>query len=297
VYAAKNPPYGATFTYSVTKKAKTLKEKRLAREKADPTAYPTIEELRAEAQETPPKILLTVRDEDGDIVRRLTGSTGTGVHRTTWDLRYGAPGGGSGPPAIPGTYTVELAHLVGDEMTTLVEPQSFEVVPLDLVTFPIDDHAEVLAWRTKVAELDRAVRTTMSVAGDAETRLGRMRTAILNTPEAGVELLADARELSLRLDALMIRLRGDRLRSQQGEGSPPSISQRVRHASAQWRTSSPPTQTQRDAYDFAADEFADVLKELRTLIEDDLADLEEDLEAAGGPGKPGRLPDWKPKRR
>jgi hypothetical protein len=48
------------------------------------------------------------------------------------------------------------------------------------------------------------------------------------------------------------------------------------------------------AYAAAAAAFQPVLAGLRQLIEEDLRSLEADLEAAGGPWTPGRVPNWQP---
>ena len=56
-----------------------------------------------------------------------------------------------------------------------------------------------------------------------------------------------------------------------------------------------PTQTHRDAYAIAADEFGQQLGNLHSLIQVDLAKLEKDMEAAGAPWTPGRVPEWQPK--
>ena len=77
------------------------------------------------------------------------------------------------------------------------------------------------------------------------------------------------------------------------EPVPPSVNQRVQQVvSNQWRTTSAPTQTQREAYRYAGLEFTELLGELRVLIEKDLKQLEDKLEAAGAPWTPGRIPDW-----
>ena len=47
-----------------------------------------------------------------------------------------------------------------------------------------------------------------------------------------------------------------------------------------------------DAYSQAGAQFAPLLAELRKLVTEDLAALEEKLEAAGAPWTPGRLPQW-----
>jgi hypothetical protein len=58
-----------------------------------------------------------------------------------------------------------------------------------------------------------------------------------------------------------------------------------------------PTQTQREAYASASEEFAAELGKLRTLVEKELPPVQRALEEAGAPWVPGpgRLPEWKAK--
>ncbi len=107
---------------------KTLKQKRVEAEKAAekagrPIRYPTADELRAEADEEAPTILLSVNGADGKPVRVLTGSAEKGLQRVAWDLRAPAhqlppnrPRGELdelfgdplvGPYVVPGTYNVD----------------------------------------------------------------------------------------------------------------------------------------------------------------------------------------------
>src|SRR5207237_8665960 len=86
------PPYGATFTYYVKDAIKTLKEKRVEAEQAAekagrPIHYATAEELRAEASEEAPTMLLTISNAGGTPIRVVTGPVGKGLHRVAWDLR------------------------------------------------------------------------------------------------------------------------------------------------------------------------------------------------------------------
>jgi hypothetical protein len=48
-----------------------------------------------------------------------------------------------------------------------------------------------------------------------------------------------------------------------------------------------------DQYAAAAAEFEGTLTRLRQLIESDLQRLEKQMEAAGAPWTPGRIPEWK----
>jgi hypothetical protein len=59
-----------------------------------------------------------------------------------------------------------------------------------------------------------------------------------------------------------------------------------------WATTAGLTNTQRRAYEIAADEFGDVLGRLQTLVEQDLAAFEKRAEDAGAPWTPGRVPRW-----
>jgi hypothetical protein len=57
-------------------------------------------------------------------------------------------------------------------------------------------------------------------------------------------------------------------------------------------TSSAPTGTERDAFRYAGEAFGAALEELRTIVEVDLAQVDQALEDAGAPRTPGRLPRW-----
>ncbi len=315
-YAASNPPYGATFTYHIKKKLTTRKERRKEAEKKSGKAgkkgkskskYPTIDELRAEDDETTPSVFLTVRDDVGEVVRRITGSRNKGVHRATWNLRYaslgpavagGGGGGGrrfrggsSGPYALPGTYTVTISKQVDGVVTEITEPVSFEVVPLGLGTFEAEDRAAVLAFQKKVGRLQRAVQGASRAAREAGTRVASIEVALPRTPAADPGMIKEVHDLEQRLNEINVTLNGDSTRRRRQEASPPSISQRVSQA-VQWSVTSAPSQTQQDAYRLAGEAFTDLLADLRDLMENDLAALEKKLEEAGGPWTPGRLPDW-----
>ena len=103
-----------------TKKAERKeKDKKLAGSGKD-TPYPSWEDFKAEDREVAPRVVLTIRDSDGEVVNRLNGSTSKGMHRTNWNLRHAGSGRGGGPLAIPGTYTVDIAKIVDGETTELV---------------------------------------------------------------------------------------------------------------------------------------------------------------------------------
>jgi photosystem II stability/assembly factor-like uncharacterized protein len=310
-YVAPNPPFGAVFTYHLAEGLKTRQERRLEAEKEadenDQTLpYPSHAELRAEDEEHDPSIVLTVRDADGNVVQRVTGPRAKGIHRVAWDLRYPSsrptdpdPGPSApwdsppiGPLVLPGAYSVSLSRQVDGVVTELAGPQEFRVVDLGGATLPVDDPEGALEFQKRAAELQRAVLGAVEVTGEIKGRIKHLRVAILDTPKATPEQLAELAAIESELHELLIRLRGDRSKARRNEPVDPSLVGRInRVVEGQLGTTQPPTSTNRDGYRWASEAFSETLEALRAL-DQRLGALEDALEAAGAPWTPGRIPDW-----
>jgi hypothetical protein len=158
------------------------------------------------------------------------------------------------------------------------------------------DRAALVEFQRKVARLQNAVNGALEVANNTDQRLNVIKRALDVTPGASTEKLREAvTSLEKRLDAILLALRGDNVARQYQEQSKVlGIAERVGTVGGEMRLSTArPTQTQRDGYKIAAEEFAPVLEKLRALVTVDLANLEKQLEAIGAPHTPGRIPDWK----
>ena len=314
-FTAENPAFGATFTYYLKEAPKTKKQKRQDAEKeADrkgaPLPYPALADLSAEEEEEAPGMILTISDATGRIVRRLNAPLTAGMNRVTWDLRYPAPtlapprpADGEedpfaeppgGPLVMPGKYSVTLAKRVNGVISRLSTPQEFTVYAEGQGAMSAPDRAALVEFQQKVARLQRAVSGAVETANQLRTRLGQIKRALHETPAAEAKLSDDAASLEKRTNEILRSLRGDTALRQRQEILPPSIVERVNTiVSDQRMSTSPPTQTQKDHYAAAAQEFELVLGRLRPLIESDLAKLEKAMEAAGAPWTPGRIPEWK----
>jgi photosystem II stability/assembly factor-like uncharacterized protein len=313
-YNAPNPPFGAVFTYYLKEGLSTLKSKRIQEEKklqkeGKPVYYPSWEDLKLEDREEAPLIVLTVADEAGNVVRRLTGPTWPGFHRIAWDLRYpsttparsGEPRFSwytpQGPMAMPGKYTVSIAKYADGKFTPLGETQTFECEPLGLATLPAEDKAELLAFQKQTAELLRAVMGANAAANEAMNRIAYIKRALIDTPNAEAPLIEEVRALELKLTDLMEELTGDPTKPMRAEPATPSIMSRVQQiVYGHWSSSSAPTNTHRRNFEIASQQFSELVGKLKAAIEVDLVQLEMKLEAAGAPYTPGRVvPDWPPK--
>jgi uncharacterized protein YukE len=158
------------------------------------------------------------------------------------------------------------------------------------------DRAAQEEFQRKVARLYRAVSGALHTAEDVESRLKSIREALRETPAAEKQLGASADEIEKKDREILRSLRGDAEIAKRNEPVPSSINDRVEFVMEGERFAlTKPTQTHIDSYNIAGTEFGEQLEKLRTLVDVDLAKLEKDMEAAGAPWTPGRVPEWSEK--
>ena len=309
-FVAPNPPFGAVFTYYLREPLKTAAEARRQAEKdlekaGKPIPFPGWDKLRKEETEDKPAVVLTISDEAGRVVRRITGPGSKGLHRVAWNLRYPpvepielepaereewewTP---EGPLVVPGTFTVSLAKMVDGTLMPLGEPQTLTVESLGLASLAEKDGRTLLDFQKKAGALQRAMMGAGEAAREAAENIRYMKKALLDTPQADPKLMERAKELEKRLQDATRALWGDRTIMRRSEAAAPGLMQRV---SAQLTTTCPITETTKRDYEIAALAFEKLLEDMRTLIDQDIKKLGDELEAAGAPWTPGRrLPVWK----
>jgi len=318
LYTGENPPIGAAIYYQVRQVPQTKRQKRQAEERQAESgnakiSYPTLEELRAEEEEEAPQIIFTITDASGAIVRRMTAPAGMGLRRLDWDLRTNpssfpqaaAPtggrggggggffGGGGGALVMPGKFKVSMAMNFAGNVSELAGPVEFSVVADGAAQMSEADRAALSAFQQKVARLQSAVSATSDVTSNIQNELEFVKRAIAATPLKDNSLLKQANDLEKRNAAIVTELNGDRIAREHEENTSPSISQRVGKVFGGLSQSiSKPTGTQLTDYKSAADMFAPVLAKLQQLSAD-VEKFEKELDAAGVPHTPNRLPNWK----
>jgi hypothetical protein len=309
-YTAANPPFGATFTYYLKDALKSKREKRKDAEKKGPQPYPSFDQLRAEAEEEAPAILLTISDTAGYVLRTIQGPTAAGLHRVTWDLRdpsvllppprppdyeaelFGPERGG--PLVMPGTYQVSVAQRVEGVVTPLAGPVQFRVSVLGADGLADADRKELAEFHQKAARLQRAMMGTLEAANALTGRLNDVKRALEHTPGADAKQKELIRKLEQQNRDILRALRGDVATRGRNENTPVSVAERVGEIAEATRFYlGKPTGTQREQYLIAADEFRTELDKLRKLIDTDLKELEKGLDLIGAPWTSGRLPEWR----
>ncbi len=308
-FTADNPPFGAVFTYYLRDGYESLRDQRLEEEAErrktfEDNPYPSWDRLRAEEREQPPELLIEIRDDAGEVVRRITGPTASGLHRVAWDLRTPAPdpvelgGGGFRAPwasepqgvfVAPGRYTARLFTRVRGETEALTEPVSFTVKPLDRGLFrpdSLDAHAEAMQ---AAADLSRAVQGAGGALGELRDRAAHLDVAIRDTPELDPNLRNRLDRIDEQLTDLGVLLYGDSVRAGANEPRPMGLAGRVGMFSwAHWNALAAITDNQARSLTIARSQYDKVEEALRSA-DTALDGLEDDV-AGKAPWTPGRIP-------
>lgn len=302
-FRAPNPPFGANFTYYLAEDIQSLKDIRETREKplakdGKDTPFPGFDAMTSELQEAGPTVWLTVRDADGNLVRRIKGPAKKGFHRVNWDLRFPDTSAARLPdpqddeePAgflvSPGQYTVSLSKRVRGRTTELVAAQPFTVERMGDGALP--PQADAGEFWSEIAAFDRSVTAMALTLGELEKKVGLLEIAAARA-SGGDPAALDDRWLAIRNEvyALEALLNGNQARNVLAERTQPTVRSRLGIVMTGLSASTyGPTQTHRDQFGYAKADFGMIRGRLKTLTESTIPAFETELQAAGAPWVPG----------
>lgn len=293
-YIAPNPQYGVTFTYHLQDSLKTKKSQRQANDSklaaaGKDNSYPSWEEFKAEDREVAPRVELNIRDQEGNLIRRINGSTAKGMHRTNWDLRHAGLGFGGGPLAIPGTYTVDVSKTVDGETTELIAATEFEIEPLTFADTSEPDREAIMDFVRQAQELSRSVLGATSVAAQVQEQLDAIKPVVRASTTLDPAIENEVRGLELKLMDILEAFNGDPTKPRRNEPAAPGINSRIRNMmSGAMGSTEGPTGTHRRQYEIAAEQFQAVVGDLEDLVDNQIPALNAKLDAADAPWTPGR---------
>lgn len=307
-FTTPNPKVGAVFTYYLKDDIKTLKEIRQEKEAdQEDDFYPSLDDLRAEAQQADPFILFTIKNSSGEVVRHLKASAKAGIKRIVWDFRHATPAPianryhpkpdvlfGSaelGHLAMPGSYTVTMSKYVDGLLTPITDAIPFEAKMLEQSTLPTD-HKIYDTFVRKVADIRRAFSAANHIRNNMDKRIRNIESAVIDMPDSPETLLRKTHNIQQQLTELGIKMDGDATLSRHQFETPPSIGGRIgRCEYGMWNVTAIPNHTFTEAYRIAAKEFGPALQILKAL-DQEIQILEQQLEVKNAPYTAGRWPIW-----
>ena len=313
-FVAKNPEFGAVFTYYLKEKLapKSLKETREEKEgelfkKGEKIPIPTPEQLKVEEDELPSYITYTISDENENIIRTIKKAPTSGVQRLVWDMRSQSTrpveagekfnpmaDNGAGLQVAPGKYKLTISLTIGEKTRLLAGPEAFTCKVIWNTSFPIKDRAALVDLYKKVTELSNTIRGTEQYAEGLYKRALNLQQALVSLPVPNDELNKKAESIVAQLDEILNQKFNRKSTVPSEEENPPApvtLNSRLgTMASLLWMSTSEPTQTQLDALNILKEEFPPVYDQIKKLGEVDIPALESELNKIGAPLTPGRLP-------
>lgn len=314
-FEAKNPEFGATFTYYLKDIPKTKTEIRKEKEnklfeKGEKIYQPTYLELLAEKEELKPHLIFTITDHEGNFVRRITTPAKSGINRINWDLRYQnlspakindgkfnpTPKASSSFPVIPGKYSVSIDISANGKISNLVSQTEFFTEALQNTTLPSKDKNELEVFQKNTFHLARVVWGTQKYAEDLNNRLELIKQATYDTPLNSLEIFNQINKISAKVDSILFLFNGEIAKASEEEIPPAEVTINSRLSTllyTHWRSTSNITKNQKIAYKILTEKLPEIQAELIRISENGLKSIEEELENYNAPWTPGRMPKLK----
>lgn len=290
-------------TYTSLKSKRTKTEKALIKDNKD-TPYPNYNALKAETEESKPRLVFTIKDVDGKVVKKEFKAPKKGVQRFHWNLRYTLqdpidlnkssfynPFGGKdeGTLVNPGNYTVELDLFSNSELKRLVNPVTFSVKALDNAVLPVKNRSEKVAFQKQLAELESDLGVCQAIMGETNTKLRYIKAALKRSEQPYGELSKSVKAIEDKMKSISKALYGDPIKRRLDQPQPQTPAGRISGMGYEQKyTTSSPTQTHRDNFTIARAELDVIKKQIETLFNEDVKALERQLKSSGIPYTPGR---------
>ncbi len=298
-YTAKNPPFGATFTYYLKEGITTEKEQRKKREKElkkqlDDVPFPGWEALDTELNEAKPKLLFTIKDEAGHVVNQVTSPVKKGIHRVSWNLKYASkrnirlegrdqPWLSGGYLVTPGTYSVTLSLLNGEEVKLLAEEQTFSVKPLREGSLQGATFEEIRSFQKEIETVQQEMGSLNSSLEKGKKKIKAMKKAYLRVEQENPDLLTRIYKAESTLLDLDRQLNGNRSKSEVGEKQPSTPGSRFWVARGGLSTSYGPTDLHLENLALCINALKPISEGMKGLTDQVIPKLLCDLKEAGAP--------------
>ncbi len=312
-YGTPNPKFGAVFTLFQKEVPKTTKELRQEKEKElfekgekiPQVAWKTLEE---ESKEIPAYLLITIKDSEGDVVRRFTQKPSKGISRFTWDLKYDDINISKtskfdpfkktkgGIYVLPGEYTIEIDQISNETRVSLISPQKFSVITLNNTTLPAKSREEIIAFQKEVSKLAKVMNGTLQLVNDLKNEAIQMQQTALYLPSKQKELSSEIDTVIKKLDAINFVLQGVKAKAS-WEEIPPAEMPLMRRLNiiiyTQISSTSDITTTSKTGFEILKEKFPPVLKRVKALAEIEFPKIRNLLTELNAPYTKGRIPEWK----
>ena len=295
-YFAKNPEFGAVFTYHLADDYKTQKQIRVSKEKKIKNSnipFPGWDALDAEGRESTAKVILTIHDGAGNIINKVSQKASKGSHRIAWDLTHFNPFaissdgssrrryGGGGAMVIPGNYSASLHLEKEGSVTPLDGPISFEVKPIREGVLKGASYEDYDSFRVALTELMKEMNAVQDVFSESIKKHKALKVALSRSNIAPGPIEGQLASLDNEINAIN-KLSGSPSRSEIGERNPASMQSYLYNAMNGMENSYGPTGINKKSYEIAKKMLTTIKAKVEAL-DSSITPIEKALKTAGAP--------------
>ena len=299
-FFSKNPTFGAVFTYhlsddfSTKKEARKKREKELNKKKLN-VPFPGWDALDLEKDEKGAKVLLTIQDPQGNIIRKISAKAKKGSNRIAWDLKHFNPfsipengkikkgGYNSGALAIPQAYTATLYLEDNGVVTQLDEPIVFDVKPIREGVLQGVSHQEYDEYRNNLSALIKKLDVLEDVLERSEEKLMALKAALNNSNIVPGPINKEIQALQKEAIAIKKSVEGSPSKDEIGERTPPSIQTHLRVAYRGMMSTYGPTPLHQKSMALGKKMTLEIESKVMSLQNDKIKPLEQKLKTLGAP--------------
>ena len=299
-FFSKNPTFGAVFTYhlsddfSTKKEIRKKREKELNKKKLN-VPFPGWDALDFEKDEKGAKVLLSIQDPQGNIIRKISAKAKKGSNRINWDLKHFNPfsipengkikkgGYNSGALAIPQAYTATLYLEDNGVVTQLDEPVVFDVKPIREGVLQGVSHQEYDEYRNNLSALIKKLDVLEDVLKRSEEKLMALKVALNNSNIVPGPINKEIQALQKEAIAIKKSLEGSPSKDEIGERTPPSIQTHLRVAYRGMMSTYGPTPLHQKSMALGKKMTLEIESKIISLQNDKIKPLEQKLKALGAP--------------
>ncbi len=300
-WIAKNPPFGANFTYYLADKIKSKKDLRKEQEKKGSAKFPGWDALEEEKRQDGPTLLLVVKDAQGQVVNTVKGTNKKGFNRVNWSLTYPNKGGerlqtprrrrgfrSGGVMVTPGDYTVTLVKRMNGVDTVLQAPETFKVEALFEGVLPRKPFNEINSFRDAAFAFQQDLTATNIALATSQKTVDAMLRALDKASAPTNDLYTRLNETKIALLDIDKELHGNSIKNEIGERSDPTASD---GSSIGWRAlgnTYGPTDEHKAFLSRVQSQLKKVKAKLEPIVSTTLPSLASDLKNAGAPWVEGQ---------
>ena len=287
-YIAKNPTYGAVFTYHLKDIPKTAKSIRKSKERIlnnqnKDIPFPGWDQLAKELNEKSPTIILSISDSDGNHIRNISKVASNGTNRIAWNLKHrsyypirsGYYSGGwgydpSGPYVNPGEYQGELYLVNGGNVEKLDGPISFNVKNIGIGVLEGVSHQEYNTFINEISQIYSEAEKYEDAFSMMKRKVSLLERAALQLNTFSPEIIKSLSDLKSKINSLEIEYNGNPAKLEimgddnyTSSSDKPTISKRISVAQRGVRTLYGPTGLHKDNLEIAKN----MLEDIKAIVE------------------------------